>query len=267
MRHALVLALASTLLLTGCGSDDQAAPPLVDAPSAGAAPMPDASAVEAYDLASACDLLSVADVETAADGLGWGVVVEEPARCVYQDPDATHSVTLTLTSLAAYEAFDGIGVGAGASGMRALDTGEGRAQVWAPAGATAAVVVSQEPALLSADALVALTESAALALENAPLAGAGGASDSASAAPLTAGLLRVRLDGTIPSTGKSIEIDVSAARVAEAAAPGITTIACVGGSGDTGPGRLVRGARDGRRYRRRAATRATGGGRGVQGPR
>lgn len=245
MRRALALALASSVFLAGCGSggDDAtdknpASEPSGEGAGGVAPPVADADVVAAYDLASACELLDVAEVETAVGGMGWGVITEEPAQCTYQDPDATHTVTLSVTEVAEYDGFVGVDVTEGASGMRAVADRDTYAQLWAPAGADAAVVLTQQPALLSRDAMVALTERAAIALENAPLAsdgspdGANSAGGPGGAAPLTAGLDRVRIDGVIPSTGNTIGIEVTAARVAEAAAPAFTSIACVGGSGD-----------------------------------
>lgn len=183
-----MLALAGAAMLSGCGAGDAAtsgetSEDLTSAPgasatapgepapapdaAAGDTPTPDAALADAYGIASLCDLLGVADVEIAADGLGWGVVGEAPAECVYQDPDATHTVTLTLTSLAAYEAMNGAAVDAGASGMQAVAT-DGYMQIWAPAGLDAALVLTQRPSALSEGAMVALTENAALAFENLP---------------------------------------------------------------------------------------------------
>lgn len=177
-----MLVLAGAAMLSGCGagvastsgeSPDEsaaaqdAAPDAAADAAAGDTPTPDAALADAYGIVSLCDLLGVADVEIAADGLGWGVVGEAPAECVYQNPDATHTVTLTLTSLAAYEAMNGATVDAGASGMQAVGT-DGYMQIWAPAGADAALVLTQRPNALREDAMVALTEDAALAFENLP---------------------------------------------------------------------------------------------------
>lgn len=246
MQRVAAIVLGTSLLLTGCGGvDDDAPAPTAGgdgaAPAGPSQPAPDEAGVEAYDLDSACDLLGVADVEIAAGGMGWGAVTEEPALCVYQNPDATHTVTLTVTSLAAYDDFDGEGVSAGASGMLALPDGDTYVQVWAPAGAASAVVLSQAPAVLSADAMLALIETAAITLENAPLAQdadtttRGDGAAGTDGGTLTSGLASVSIEGSIPATGNSIGIDVTAERVAEASAPAFTAIACVGGSGDEGP--------------------------------
>lgn len=241
MKNILIAAVAaSCLALTGCsGADDDSG---VDAPATGsngavAAPVPDDSIAATLDTESACELLGVVDVEIAADGLGWGVIAEEPARCVYQDPDATHTVTLTITTMASYENAAGEGIAAGASGMIAVPGGANHAAVWAPAGASGAVVVSQEPALLSSDAMVALTETAAIAFENSVVPPGGdddadGSGAGADVGTLTGGLESVTIDGSIPATGNTIGISVTAERVAEEGAPAFTNIACVGGGGE-----------------------------------
>jgi hypothetical protein len=244
MRHVLIAAAAmSCLVLAGCTDSDDASESGESSPTADQAsstPAPDESVAASLDIESACDLLGVVDVEDAADGLGWGVISEEPARCVYQDPDATHTVTLTITSIAAYDGAAGDGIDSGASGMIAVPGDGSHSAVWAPAGAHGAVVVSQDPALLPPAAMISLTESAAIAFENA-VAPSGAGDDTDAEAPaggadidtLTAGLESVAIEGSIPATGNTIEILVTAQRVADEGAPAFTNIACVGGSGDS----------------------------------
>lgn len=167
------LALALAGCAGGDGSRDTARADGADLESAEVgleptlAPPLAADLAHAYGIASLCDLVGVADVEVAADGLGWGVVGEGPAECVYQDPDATHTVTLTLTSLSAFDELEAAQIAAGASGMKVIASDES-SHVWAPAGADAAIVVTQRPPVLSDAAMVSLAEEAALAFENLP---------------------------------------------------------------------------------------------------
>ncbi len=240
MRPALAYALALSLLIAGCsggGGDSETAEP---ASAAAGAPAPDAGVVASYDLASACDLLGVADVEVAAGGTGWGVVTDEPGRCIYSDPEGEHTVTLTVTSSAAYNDFAGAGISAGAGGMRGLAAGDTYAQVWAPAGANAAVVLTQDPASIASASIIGLTETAAIALENTPAAGSetdsadAGSGDLSGAGALTSGLNRVAVEGSIPATGNTISIEVTAAQVAEVGVESLTTIACVGARDEGG---------------------------------
>ena len=240
MRPALACALALVLVITGCSGGDEAETSEPVSGSAVGAPAPDASIVAGYDLASACDLLGVADVEVAAGGTGWGVVTDEPGRCVYSDPEGEHTVTLTVSSLLAYESFSGEELSAGAGGMRGQAAGDTYSQVWAPAGADAAVVLTQDPASIASASIIGLTETAAIALENTPAAGSGSDSadadsgDLSGAGPLTSGLNRVAVEGSIPATGNAIGIEVTAAQVAEVGIESLTTIACIGARDEGG---------------------------------
>lgn len=249
MRLALgplaVAAVAVSLALTACGSEGSPDAGLTHAVDGAAdvreVPVPDpgAAAADGLDIRSACELLDVAAVEVAADGLGWGVIAETEATCVYQDPDAVHTVTLTLFDLAQYEAAQASGdaVDAGASGMIAFGE-DGAAAVWTRAGGAAAIGMSQEPAVLTQGALVALVEEAALAYENAPLLGDSvdeGPGDGGSAAGAGSdgdGLESVTVTGTVVSTGNDIAITVTAAKVLQVGAPAFTAIECFGGPGE-----------------------------------
>jgi hypothetical protein len=247
-RHVIIaFTVALPLVLAACGG--AGGDPSADGnPTGGPAtstllPTPDEAIAATLDIESACDLLGVVDVEVAAGGVGWGVIEEQLASCVYQDPDATHTLTLTITTIGAYDGATGESVDAGASGMIAVSDGDSYGTVWAPAGAEGAVVLTQQPALLTADAMVALTESAAISFENAFVPGEGegsgedgdggeGAGAGPDPATLTGGLASVTVEGSIPSTGNAIGITVTAERVFEEGAPAFTNIACVGGSGD-----------------------------------
>lgn len=187
MRRTLTaLALAAIPVLAACdseatvpaasGTDDapatSAAPPA--RPASESSPLPDAEAYvrEGILVASACDLLGVADVEKAVEGLGWGVVDDAPAQCVYQDPDATHTVTLTVVTRGQFDLaknYPGM-EGLGDRGLMGIAEAETYAALWTPTGAEGAVVLEQWPAVIDSQTFAGLVEIAGLAYENAPRA-------------------------------------------------------------------------------------------------